>query len=76
MNDKDLRRKVIEQLDGEPSIDAAGVAVAVHGGVVTLTGHVPTYLQKAAAEKAVRRIKGVLGIAQDIEATRISAAAL
>jgi osmotically-inducible protein OsmY len=67
MNDKDLRQKVIDQLDWEPSIDSASIAVAVHGGVVTLSGHVPTYLQKVAAERVVRGVKGVLGIAQDIE---------
>ena len=67
MNDKDLRQKVIDQLDWEPSINSANIAVAVHAGVVTLSGHVATYLQKVTAEKVVRGVKGVLGIAEEIE---------
>jgi osmotically-inducible protein OsmY len=34
---------------------------------VTLSGHVPTYGQKAAIEKAVARVKGVRGFAEHVE---------
>lgn len=71
MNDKELRQNVIDELDFEPSIDSADIGVAVEKGVVTLTGHVPTYTQKLAAERAVWRVKGVKAIAQEIE-VRIS----
>lgn len=67
MNDKLLRQKVIDQLDFEPSIDSAGIGVAVDAGVVTLTGHVPNYVQKLQAEKVVKAVKGVRGIAQEIQ---------
>ncbi|WP_119269900.1 BON domain-containing protein [Taklimakanibacter deserti] len=67
MNDKELRQDIIKQLDFEPSIDSADIGVAVESGVVTLTGHVPTYAQRMMAEEVVQRIKGVKGIAQDIE---------
>ena len=67
MNDKELRQNVIDELDFEPSIDSADIGVAVEKGVVTLTGHVPTYTQKLAAERAVWRVKGVKAIAQEIE---------
>ncbi|HTI66317.1 MAG TPA: BON domain-containing protein [Caulobacteraceae bacterium] len=67
MNDKILRQKIIDQLDFDPSIDSAGIGVAVHGGVVTLSGHVPTYIQKHQAESVTKAIKGVRGIAQEIE---------
>ena len=46
MSDKLLRQTVIEELDFAPNVDAAGVGVAVSGGVVTLTGHVSSYAQK------------------------------
>ena len=67
MNDKELRQNVIDELDFEPSIDSSDIGVAVEKGVVTLTGHVSTYTQKLAAERAVWRVKGVKAIAQEIE---------
>lgn len=66
MNDQQLRQSVIDQLEFEPSIDAADVGVAAESGVVTLTGHLPSYPQKLAAERATWRVKGVKGIAQEI----------
>ena len=42
MSDILLRKTVLEELDFEPSVDAADIGVAVEDGTVTLTGHVPT----------------------------------
>jgi len=67
MNDKELRQLVIDELEYEPSIDAADIGVAAENGVVTLSGHVADYVQKMAAERAAWRVKGVKGIAQEIE---------
>jgi osmotically-inducible protein OsmY len=67
MNDKELRQNIIDELDFEPSIDSVDIGVAVRNGVVTLTGHVPTYAQRTTAENVVRRVRGVKGIAQEIE---------
>lgn len=67
MSDSKLRQDIINELDFEPSIDAADIGVAVENGIVTLTGHVPTYAQKVTVEKVVRRVKGVKGLAQEIE---------
>ncbi|WP_440981958.1 BON domain-containing protein [Shinella sumterensis] len=67
MTDKTLRQDILDELDFEPSIDAANIGVAVEDGVVTLTGHVPTYSQKLTVEDVVRRVKGVKGIAEEIE---------
>jgi len=67
MNDSVLRQDIIDELEFEPSIDAADIGVAVENGVATLTGHVPTYAQKATVEDVVRRVIGVKGIAQEIE---------
>lgn len=67
MNDNILRQSITDELEFEPSIDAADIGVAVENGVVTLTGHVPTYAQKTAVEGVVRRVVGVKGIAQEIE---------
>lgn len=67
MNDRDLRQNIIDELEFEPSISATHIGVAVENGVVTLTGHVENYVQKIAAERAIRRVKGVKAIAQEIE---------
>jgi osmotically-inducible protein OsmY len=50
-----------------PSVDAAHIGVAVDKGIVTLTGHVANYAEKQAAIAAVRRVKGVRAIAEEIE---------
>ena len=67
MGDLQLRQDVVDELEYEPSIDAAHIGVAVDKGVVTLTGHVASYAEKQAAIAAVRRIKGVRAIADEIE---------
>jgi osmotically-inducible protein OsmY len=67
MSDRELRRDILDELEFEPSIDAAHIGVAVDAGVVTLSGHVSSYAQKLAAEAAVRRVKGVRAIAEEIE---------
>ncbi|AGG88573.1 MULTISPECIES: BON domain-containing protein [Rhodanobacter] len=67
MSDKQLRQDVIDELDFEPSIDAADIGVTCENGVITLSGHVPSYTQKVAAERAAWRVKGVKAIAQEIQ---------
>lgn len=67
MTTNTLRQDIIDELDFEPSLDSAGIGVAVENGIVTLTGHVPTYAQKLTVEDVVRRVKGVKGIAEEIE---------
>lgn len=67
MNDRELRQDVIDELEFEPSIDAADIGVAAENGVITLTGHVSSYAQKMATERAVWRVKGVKAIAQEIK---------
>jgi osmotically-inducible protein OsmY len=67
MTDTSLRQDIIDELDFEPSVNAAHIGVAVDNGVVTLSGHVYSYAEKYAAEQAVKRVKGVRAIAQEIE---------
>jgi osmotically-inducible protein OsmY len=67
MSDNTLRQDILDELEFEPSVDATTVGVAVRDGVVTLTGWVESYSEKLAIERAVERIKGVKGIAQEIE---------
>ena len=67
MDDKQLRQNVLDELEFEPSVDAANIGVAVDDGVVTLSGHVLSYAEKLATEQAVRKVKGVRAIAEEIE---------
>ena len=67
MNSLQLRRDILDELEYEPSVDAAHIGVAVDKGVVTLTGHVVKYAEKQAALAAVRRIQGVRAIAEEIK---------
>ena len=67
MDDKTLRQNILDELEFEPSIDAAHIGLAVDNGVVTLTGHVSSYEEKLVAERAVRRVRGVKAIAQEIQ---------
>lgn len=67
MGDKLIRQTVIDELDFDPSIDAAHIGVAVENGIVTLTGHVASYTERVAAETAVQKVRGVRGVVEDIE---------
>lgn len=66
-SDRQLRQDVVDELEFEPSFDAAHIGVAAQDGVITLTGHVSSYGAKLAAEMAARRVKGVRAIAEEIE---------
>ncbi len=62
-----LQQRVIDELEFDPAVNAAHIGVSVRGNVVTLTGHVGTFAEKLAAERAARRVKGVAAVAQEIE---------
>jgi osmotically-inducible protein OsmY/prolyl-tRNA editing enzyme YbaK/EbsC (Cys-tRNA(Pro) deacylase) len=61
-----LQQDVIDELAWEPSIDAAAIGVAVEEGIVTLSGHAPSYVEKWAAEHVVKRVAGVRGVENEI----------
>ena len=66
IDDTELRRRVLEELDWEPSVDASAIGVAAKEGVVTLTGTVANYAQKRNAEHAAKRVSGVKAVAEDL----------
>ena len=66
-NDMKIQHDALNELDFEPMIDAAHIAVTVRHGVVTLRGAVRDLSQKWVAEQAVRRIAGVKLIINEIE---------
>lgn len=66
-DDHKLKTDVLAELAWEPSISADHIGVTAEKGVVTLTGHVDSYWQKVAAERAAGRLHGVRAIAEEIE---------
>jgi osmotically-inducible protein OsmY len=65
--DNSVREDVLREVKWDPKISSAtDIAVAVKDGVVTLSGFVPTFWDKDAAEKAAKRVYGVKGVANDI----------
>jgi osmotically-inducible protein OsmY len=65
--DSQLQQNVLAEFKWEPSVTAGHIGVTAKNGVVTLSGHVDSYAQKFAAETAARRVKGVKGVAEEIE---------
>jgi osmotically-inducible protein OsmY len=67
MDDAMLRQNVLDELAWRPAIESAHIGVTADHGVVTLTGHVPSYAKKYEAEQAVKRVDGIRGIADELE---------
>jgi osmotically-inducible protein OsmY len=65
--DDEIKKDVEDELKWDPDIDATDIAVNVKSGIVTLTGFVPSYIQKFEAEKDAKRVQGVLGLANDLD---------
>lgn len=66
-SNEQLQRDVLAELAWEPSVDAAAIGVSAHDGIITLRGNVDSYAQKYAAEKAAKRVRGVQGVADELE---------
>ena len=65
--DAQLKKDVIEELKWEPTISSTNINVATDNGVVTLSGTVPHYAEKSAAERATQRVECVKAIAEELE---------
>jgi osmotically-inducible protein OsmY len=61
-----LQEDIVEELAFDPRIVADDIAVATKAGIVTLRGSVPSLRQKWAAEEAVKRVRGVRGVADEL----------
>lgn len=71
-SDDEIRNSVLMELKWDPKVTSDDIGVAVKDGVVTLTGFVPSYWEKAAAEKASKRVYGVKAVANDLEVKLLS----
>lgn len=66
-SDTQLKKDVEDELDWDPSINAAEVGVAVKDGVVTLSGQLDSFMEKYEVEKVVQRVAGVRAVAVEID---------
>jgi osmotically-inducible protein OsmY len=65
--DPEIARDVMHELESHVSIPADNIKATVRNGWVILEGTVEWQYQKLIAESAVKKIKGVIGVANNIE---------
>ena len=65
--DSELKCDVENELKWEPSVNEAHIGVVANNCVITLSGHVATFAEKYAAEKASKRVYGVKAVADEID---------
>lgn len=66
-SDAQLKSDILAELNWDPVVKATDVGVIVKDGVVTLTGHLASYAEKCAVERAVERVKGVKALAIEMK---------
>jgi osmotically-inducible protein OsmY len=65
--DTEIKTDVLSELKYDPSLKVTEIGVLVNDGVVTLNGYTTSFDEKLAAVYAVKRVAGVVAIADDIE---------
>ena len=64
---EELQKDVQDAIKWEPLLNAAEIGVTVKEGVVSLTGTVDAYAKKVEAENAVKKVKGVKAVVEEIK---------
>jgi len=65
--DEFIKQDIIDHLVWDDSIDANDIHVSVNNGIAELTGTVPGYTTKLAAEEDVLQVKGVIEVDNSLE---------
>ena len=60
--DAEIKAEIRESLSRDPFVRVAEITIAVHAGVVELSGAVNTAFQKIRAEELAMRVNGVVGV--------------
>jgi osmotically-inducible protein OsmY len=63
----EVQRDVWDELQYEPSVDAAEIGVTAKEGIVTLTGTVKSFAEKWSAARAAERISGVTAVVDEMQ---------
>ena len=67
-----LQELVQQELMWDPEVTSNTIGVTSMDGVVSLTGFVPTYAERMAAERAALRVQGTRGVANDLTVKLLS----
>jgi osmotically-inducible protein OsmY len=65
--DVEIQEDVLAELDFEHRVRPNEIGVRVHDGIVTLLGSVDSYAKRVAAQEAAHRVRGVRGVANELE---------
>ena len=65
-NDTELLADVRRVIEADPGMENEPIGIAVHHGIVILTGAVSSYAKKWNAERDVDPVEGVRGVANDL----------
>lgn len=64
--DHKLQAAVQARLDLDPAINSSHIGVSAREGIVTISGHVPSLLERSAAERAAGQVKGVRAVINEL----------
>lgn len=64
--DHKLQAAVQSRLDLDPAINSSHIGVSVRDGIVTISGHVPSLLERSSAERASGEVKGVRAVINEL----------
>lgn len=62
-----LQQDVMSELANDPTLEATHIGVTSEQGVVTLTGHVSSFLEKWHAERAAQRVHGMNALVVELD---------
>jgi osmotically-inducible protein OsmY len=65
--DSVIKQDVDAELKWNPEVDETDIATKVHDGVVTLSGFARDFHEKHLAEVSVKRVAGVMAVANDLQ---------
>lgn len=61
-SDEELQEQVLDELAWDGHVRSSEIGVAIHDGIVTLSGGVDSYLARMAAQEAAHRVRGVKAV--------------
>jgi osmotically-inducible protein OsmY len=65
-SDAEIQQAVLRELKWDTRVKETDVGVQVANGIVTLSGTVPSWAKREAAQEAAHRVAGVLDVANDV----------
>ncbi len=66
-NNAQIQKEVYDEIKWDPRINESEIGVSVLDNVVTISGYVPNYAEKLAAQEAASRVAGVTAVVDDIK---------